>query len=93
MKINVFVLFDNKNKIFFCSLRATSGSGDPPSGTQNRHVSLANIATAFLSERKSSSRRQSSARRKKHLSIKDLVCSTLNSKPSQVTLNSYLNPI
>lgn len=34
-------------------------------GNQNRHVSLANIATAFLSERKSSSRHHPSVRRKK----------------------------
>ncbi len=38
--------------------------------TQNRHVSLANIATAFLSERKSSSRRTSSGRRKNRSTIK-----------------------
>ena len=34
-------------------------------------MSLANIATAFLSERKSSSRRQPSARRKKRLTINE----------------------
>jgi hypothetical protein len=45
-------------------------SADPPSTNQHRHVSLANIATAFLSERKSSSRRQSSGRRKKRSTIK-----------------------
>jgi hypothetical protein len=43
------------------------GSGDPPPNTNHRQVSLANIATAFLSERKSTSRRQSSHRRKKRL--------------------------
>ncbi len=53
---------------FFFSLspcRTSGGSGDPPAGAPNRQVSLANIATAFLSERKSSSRRPSSTRRKK----------------------------
>lgn len=54
----------------FLSCRNHGGSGDPPAGTQNRHASLANIATAFLSERKSSSRRQSSTRRKKRLTTK-----------------------
>lgn len=43
---------------------------------QNRHVSLANIATAFLSERKSSSRRHSSGRRKKRLNLQEKKSST-----------------
>jgi hypothetical protein len=63
-----FSLFGKKR--FFCSIRTIGGSGDPPSGSQNRHVSLANIASAFLSERKSSSHRQSSARRQKRLTVK-----------------------
>ncbi len=51
---------------------AGAGSGDLPSLPENRHVSLANIATAFLSERKSSSsRRQSSGRRQKRLTVKE----------------------
>jgi hypothetical protein len=41
-------------------------------GTQNRQVSLANIATAFLTDRKSSSHRQSSVPRKKRLTNKGL---------------------
>ena len=56
--------------LFFLYFRTSGGSGDPPTLTQNRHVSLANIATAFLSERKSSARRQSSGRRKKRSTIK-----------------------
>jgi hypothetical protein len=68
--------------IFFCSLRTIGGSGDPPPGTQNRHVSLANIATAFLTERKSSSHRQSSARRKKRLTINGRTSSTNSARQS-----------
>ncbi|UJR28134.1 hypothetical protein I4U23_009391 [Adineta vaga] len=45
----------------------SADSRDLPSTPQNRHVSLANIATAFLTERKSSARRLSSGRRKKRL--------------------------
>ena len=52
--------------------RASTDNGtDTSSPTRNRHVSLANIATAFLTERKSSSRRQTSARRKKRLTVKE----------------------
>ena len=39
--------------------------------TQHRQVSLANIATAFLTERKSTTRRQSNTRMKKRLTNKD----------------------
>lgn len=49
----------------------TGNGSDAPIPSQNRHVSLANIATAFLSERKSSSRRQTSARRKKRLTLNE----------------------
>ncbi|CAF1015149.1 unnamed protein product, partial [Didymodactylos carnosus] len=41
------------------------------SHSSDRHVSLANIASAFITERKSSSRRQNSVRRKKRLTVKD----------------------
>ncbi|CAF3391835.1 unnamed protein product [Rotaria socialis] len=51
-------------------VRTSGGSGNAPPDVQNGHVSLANIATAFLTERKSSSRRQTSVRRKTHLTIK-----------------------
>ena len=56
--------------ISFCHWYSSSSTGngnDAPMPSQHRHVSLANIATAFLSERKSSSRRQTSGRRKKRL--------------------------
>ncbi|CAF4499647.1 unnamed protein product, partial [Rotaria socialis] len=50
----------------------TSGKArDSSSITSHRNVSLANIATAFLSERKTSSRRQSSNRRKQRLTVTD----------------------
>jgi hypothetical protein len=49
----------------FFSFRTSGGSCDQSISSQNRQVSLANIATAFLSERKSSAQRQSSARRKR----------------------------
>ncbi|CAF0902573.1 unnamed protein product [Adineta ricciae] len=52
-------------------IRAGIDNRDLSSTSQNRHVSLANIATAFLSERKSSSRRTSSGRRKKRLTMHD----------------------
>ncbi|CAF0870362.1 unnamed protein product [Adineta ricciae] len=52
-------------------IRAGIDNRDLSSTSQNRHVSLANIATAFLSERKSSSRRTSSGRRKKRLTMRD----------------------
>ena len=70
----------------FLFLRRTSGgSGDPPSGTANRQVSLANIATAFLSERKFSPRRQSSTRRKKRLTTKSVQGSTSSRHSSYAT--------
>ena len=50
---------------------STGNGSDAPMPSQHRHVSLANIATAFLSERKSSSRRQTSARRKKRLALSE----------------------
>ena len=50
--------------------RTNGRNSDSPSGIPNRQVSLANIATAFLTERKSSSRRQSSIRRKKRFTSK-----------------------
>ncbi|CAF3933657.1 unnamed protein product [Rotaria magnacalcarata] len=50
-------------------VRTSSGSGNAPPDVQNGHVSLANIATAFLIERKCSSRRQTSVRRKTRLTI------------------------
>lgn len=53
--------------LFRCSVSGDNRDMLPTS--QNRHVSLANIATAFLSERKSSSRRTSSGRRKKRLAM------------------------
>jgi hypothetical protein len=56
-------------KTFLFYFRIIEGSGDVPPTTQNRHVSLANIATAFLTERKSSSRRHSINRRKKRATI------------------------
>ncbi|CAF0820041.1 unnamed protein product [Rotaria sp. Silwood1] len=51
--------------------KARGKSQDSPPIATHRHVSLANIATAFLSERKTTSRRQSSGRRKKRLTSKD----------------------
>ncbi|CAF3806153.1 unnamed protein product [Rotaria sordida] len=51
-------------------VRTSGGSCNVPQDIQNGHVSLANIATAFLSERKSSARRQNSVRRKTRLTIK-----------------------
>ncbi|CAF0724156.1 unnamed protein product [Adineta ricciae] len=48
----------------------SGGSIDPSSGISNRPVSLANIATAFLSERKTSARRSSSGPRKQRLASK-----------------------
>jgi len=65
-----FIRIKNKLEIFEI-FRTTSGYGDIPEPTYTRHVSLANIATAFLSERKSSSRRQSGNRRKKRLTIRE----------------------
>jgi hypothetical protein len=53
-----------------CVSRSTTSSSAGPFPNAQRHVSLANIATAFLSQRKSSSRR-SSARRKKRLTIQE----------------------
>ncbi|CAF1235415.1 unnamed protein product [Adineta steineri] len=61
---------------FLFLFRTSGGSIDRSSIVQNRHVSLANIATAFISERKSSSRRQSSAPRKKRLTKKGQQIST-----------------
>jgi hypothetical protein len=49
------------------SSSATGTTSDRPDVNHHRHVSLANIATAFLSERKNSSRRQTSIRRKKRV--------------------------
>ncbi|CAF1236733.1 unnamed protein product, partial [Didymodactylos carnosus] len=46
-----------------------TNSEQQTSSSSNRHVSLANIASAFITERKSSSRRQS-GRRKKRLTVK-----------------------
>lgn len=57
--------------LFSLYLRTTGKSRDSYPVASHRHVSLANIATAFLSERKTSSRRQNSVRRKKRLTIKD----------------------
>ena len=54
-----------------------------PTTSQHRHVSLANIATAFLTERKSSSRRHSTRRRKKRLTIQEK--RTSNSRHSNDT--------
>ncbi|CAF1082398.1 unnamed protein product [Adineta ricciae] len=48
----------------------SGGSIDPSSGITNRPVSLANIATAFLSERKTSARRSSGGPRKQRLTSK-----------------------
>ncbi|CAF0807710.1 unnamed protein product [Adineta steineri] len=58
-----------KNFSFIFSTSA--GSHDPPPISHNRHVSLANIATAFLTERKSSSLRHGSGRRKNRSTIKE----------------------
>ncbi|CAF1928579.1 unnamed protein product [Rotaria magnacalcarata] len=60
-----------KNSQFAFTLRTSGKAGDSSPITSHRHVSLANIATAFLSERKTSSRRQSSNRRKQRLTTKD----------------------
>ncbi|CAF1376092.1 unnamed protein product, partial [Rotaria sordida] len=63
---------------------------DSPPTTTFRHVSLANIATAFLSERKTS-RRHSSGYRKKRLTSKDK--STSNSKHQSNYSNTTNNVI
>ncbi|CAF2823904.1 unnamed protein product [Rotaria sp. Silwood2] len=55
---------------FHQNIKTSGGSCNAPQDIHNGHVSLANIATAFLSERKSSSRRQNSIRRKTRLTIK-----------------------
>jgi hypothetical protein len=70
--------------ISFC-FRNSGGNGDPSSGTHNRNVSLANIATAFLTERKSSSIRQSSIRRKKRLTSKGPQSPTVQRQSSYIT--------
>lgn len=64
--------------------------------SQNRHVSLANIATAFLSERKSSSRRQTSGRRKKRLTLTEKKSGSLRGQsnfanPTEVMLAQRLS--
>ncbi len=62
----------------FFYFRTIGKNSNLPPTTQHRHVSLANIATAFLTERKSSSsRRQSSNRRKKRLTIQEKKSSNL----------------
>ena len=71
--------------LFFFYYRNSGGSGDTPEGTQNRQVSLANIATAFLSERKSSARRQSSIRRKKRMTTKGVQGSNTTRQSSYAT--------
>jgi hypothetical protein len=65
--------------------RTSGGNGDPPAGAPNRQVSLANIATAFLTERKSSSRRPSSTRRKKRLATKVIQGSNTNRHSNYIT--------
>lgn len=57
--------YSNKKEFVISLLfRTSGGTSNPTPDTQNGHISLANIATEFLSERKSSSRRQNSIRRK-----------------------------
>jgi hypothetical protein len=61
----------NHNDCSFLFLyRTNAGNNESSADIPNRQVSLANIATAFLTERKSSSHRQSTIRRKKRLTNK-----------------------
>lgn len=65
--------------------RTSGGSVNVTPDIHNGHVSLANIATAFLSERKSSSRRQNSVRRKTRLTIKGKQTSNASRQSSYTT--------
>lgn len=85
-----------KNKQFSLPLRTSGKSRDSPPTAQNRHVSLANIATAFLTERKTSSRRQTSGRRKKRLTIKESQASNgrrSTNYSSATTSSVFINPM
>ncbi|CAF0889791.1 unnamed protein product [Rotaria sp. Silwood1] len=71
-------------------VRTSGGSCNVPQDIQNGHVSLANIATAFLSERKSSSRRQNSIRRKTRLTVKGQQISNVRRQSSYPTVTDEI---
>ncbi|CAF3418468.1 unnamed protein product [Rotaria sp. Silwood1] len=74
----------------FFPFRTSGGSCNVPQDIQNGHVSLANIATAFLSERKSSSRRQNSIRRKTRLTVKGQQISNVRRQSSYPTVTDEI---